>query len=165
MEILIPLLNSNWEIIGFKEKIAVHQEGLLHLAFSVLIFNKEGEILLQKRASSKYHSPSLWTNTTCGHPFPEEDIKEAATRRLQEEMGISCNLDYQFTFSYKAAFTNGLVENEVDHVFYGHYDGDVSLHPEEAEDYKWMTKENIKTDIKESPENYTVWFREIMNKI
>lgn len=164
MEILIPVLDPNYNVVEHVEKLEVHQKGLLHLAFSVLIFNQKGEMLLQKRAAHKYHSPSLWTNACCGHPYPNEDIKVAASRRLQEEMNFSVALSFEYTFHYKARFANGLTENEVDHVFIGEYEGEISPNSEEVEDYKYVSIEEIKEGIKKSPENYTVWFREIMKK-
>lgn len=165
MEILIPLLNEQGDIIGHEEKLEVHKKGLLHLAFSVLVYNKNGEMLLQKRAEGKYHSASLWTNTTCGHPNPDESIKEAAHRRLFEEMGFNCELQHVFTFQYTAHFNNGLTENEIDFVFEGKYDGLVNPDPEEASDFKWVSLIAVKDDIKKSPENYTVWFQEIMKRL
>jgi isopentenyl-diphosphate delta-isomerase len=165
MEIIIPLADKQGQIIGYGEKIDVHKKGLLHLAFSVLIFNSSGEILLQKRASTKYHSPSLWTNTCCGHPAEGEMPQVSAEKRLEEEMGFTVPLEYAFTFHYQADFSNGLSENEIDHVFYGKYDDIISPNPEEADDYKWETPTKIKADIASNPENFTVWFREIMNRI
>ena len=165
MEIIIPLADKEGQIIGYGEKLEVHQKGLLHLAFSVLIFNPAGEILLQKRASTKYHSPSLWTNTCCGHPSEGETPQISAEKRLQEEMGFTVPLEYSFTFHYQADFSNGLSENEIDHVFYGKYDGTISPNPDEADDYKWQSITEIKENIKIDPEDYTVWFREIMDKI
>ena len=102
--------------IGKMEKQQAHLEGLLHRAFSIFIFNSENKLLLQKRASSKYHCGGLWTNTCCSHPRENETVQEAANRRLQEEMGMQCDLTPIFSFVYKANFENGLTEHEFDHV-------------------------------------------------
>lgn len=162
---MIPLSDTAGNIIGYKEKMEVHQQGLLHLAFSVLIFNGRGELLLQQRADHKYHSPSLWTNTCCGHPHPREEIREAARRRLAEEMGFTSELTHQFTFHYQASFSNGLSENEIDHVFFGQYEGIVLPDPEEVSDYRWVEMDFLQADAAQQPEKYTVWFRKILDRI
>jgi isopentenyl-diphosphate delta-isomerase len=161
----ITLVNSQDEIIGYEEKLKVHQQGLLHRAFSVLIFNKEGKALLHKRAEGKYHSPGLWTNTCCGHPNEGESNADAAFRRLEEEMGFQTSLTHQFTFRYRAEFENGLIENEIDHVYFGEYEGEFEVNPEEVSDYKWLSLSEIKKDIEENSANYTVWFKEIVEQM
>ena len=117
----VILVDENDAPIGIMEKIEVHQKALLHRAFSVFIFNSKGEMLLQKRANNKYHSPGLWTNACCSHPSPGQDTLEAATKRLQEEMGFTTAIEKVFDFIYKAPFDNGLTEYEFDHVFIGTY--------------------------------------------
>lgn len=165
MEIIIPLSDTAGNVTGYEEKMEVHRKGLLHLAFSVLIFNSKGELLLQKRAGHKYHSPSLWTNTCCGHPYPGEELPDAARRRLAEEMGFHCDLTHRFTFHYQAGFPNGLRENEIDHVFFGRYDGPITPDPEEVSDYRWVETDLLRTDAEESPEKYTVWFLKILKQM
>ncbi|MCL4143532.1 UNVERIFIED_CONTAM: hypothetical protein GTU68_056784 [Idotea baltica] len=161
----ITLVNDEDEIIGYDEKIKVHREGKLHRAFSVLIFNKDGEMLIHQRAFGKYHSPGLWTNACCGHPNKGEEIKQAANRRLEEEMGFNCEIDYQFTFRYHAAFDNGLIEHEIDHVFFGEYNDSFEANPDEVASYKWVDVEEVKADLLKNEENYTVWFKEILERI
>ena len=165
MEIIIPLSDTHGNVIGYEEKMEVHRKGLLHLAFSVLVFNPAGELLLQKRAAHKYHSPSLWTNTCCGHPYPGEELPAAASRRLTEEMGFSCELTHRFTFHYTADFSNGLSENEIDSVFFGRHQGAVLPDPEEVAGYRWATLEDIRAEAGEMPENFTVWFRKILEHL
>jgi len=97
----VILVDEKDNKIGVEKKIASHKKGLLHRAFSVFVFNKNDRLLLQKRASCKYHSAGLWTNTCCGHPRPDEDTKSAEEKRLTEEMGIGCSLKEVFTFSKK----------------------------------------------------------------
>lgn len=161
----ITLVNDEDEIIGYDEKIKVHREGKLHRAFSVLIFNKEGKMLIHQRAFGKYHSPGLWTNACCGHPNKGEEIKQAANRRLEEEMGFNCEIDYKFTFRYHAAFDNGLIEHEIDHVFFGEYNDSFVANPEEVANFKWVDVKEVKADLLKNEENYTVWFKEILERI
>jgi len=161
----VILVDTNDTPVGQMEKLKAHLKGELHRALSVLIFNSEGEILLQQRAFSKYHTPGLWSNTCCSHPRPGEDSLEAATRRLGEEMGFTTPLIKSFDFIYRAHFDNGLIEHEFDHVFFGTFDGEPVINPEEANDFKWVKLNNLMEDIRSVPENYTVWFRIIMEKM
>ena len=144
---------------GTMEKMEVHKKALLHRAFSVFIFNSKGEMLLQKRACTKYHSPELWTNACCSHPAPGQDTLEAATKRLQEEMGFTTTLEKVFDFIYKAPLDNGLTEHEFDHVFIGTYDEAIVPNKEEVSDYCYQITEQIKNSLQSNPENYTEWFK------
>ena len=155
----VNLVDEKDNQVGLMPKLEAHQKGLLHRAFSVFIFNSDYKLLLQKRASSKYHSGGLWTNTCCSHPRDGEDIIDAANRRLNEEMGIKTSLRKVFDFIYTAELDNNLIENEFDHVFYGLYDTDPILNKEEAEDYKWIDMETLKNDIENNTDQYTVWFK------
>lgn len=164
MEEQVILVDENDTPVGLMEKIEAHEKALLHRAFSVFIFNKKGELMLQQRAVSKYHSPLLWTNTCCSHQREGETNIEAGKRRLQEEMGFSTDLKEVFSFIYKAPFDNGLTEHELDHVMIGYYDDAPKLNKEEAEAYKWMPLEDVKKDIEENPQLYTAWFKIIFKK-
>ena len=155
----VILVDEKDNQVGLMPKLEAHQKGLLHRAFSVFIFNSDYKLLLQKRASSKYHSGGLWTNTCCSHPRDGEDIIDAANRRLNEEMGIKTSLRKVFDFIYTAELDNNLIENEFDHVFYGVYNTDPILNKEEAEDYKWIEMETLKNDIENNTDQYTVWFK------
>ena len=119
MKEYLILVDEKDNELGSMEKLQVHEKGLLHRAFSVFIFNTKGELLLQQRASEKYHSPNLWTNTCCSHPRTGEKTTNAVERRLMEEMGMQCDTTFQFQFLYKAYFDNGLIEHELDHVYFG----------------------------------------------
>ena len=154
----VILVNDNDEQIGVMEKIEAHQKALLHRAFSVFIFNADGQMLLQQRAARKYHSPHLWTNACCSHPRPGEETVKAAERRLREELGFEIALEKTFEFTYTASFDNGLSENEYDHVFTGFYEGDIKPNPSEVQDYCYMSMEEIETSLKNYPHKYTVWF-------
>lgn len=164
-DIMIPLIDENDNIIGHGEKLDVHIKGLRHRAFSILVYNEKAELLIHQRALHKYHSAGLWTNTCCGHPNQGEPMLDAVHRRLMEEMGFFCNLTHQFTFQYHAAFENGLIENEIDHVYVGKYDGDFTVNPDEVADYKWLSIENIKELVQSNPESFTVWFKVILEKL
>lgn len=150
--------------IGICEKLAAHRKGLLHRAVSVFIFNSKNELLLQKRNINKYHSGGLWSNTCCSHPRPGESNLEAARRRLKEEMGIALqDLTELGSFIYETNFSD-LKESELDHVFTGECNDDPVPNPDEAEDWKWISLENLKEDIKNRPENYASWFKIIIEK-
>jgi isopentenyl-diphosphate delta-isomerase len=136
-----------------------HTKALLHRAFSVFVFNSIGEMLLQQRAITKYHSGGLWTNTCCSHPRPGETVLQAANRRLKEEMGFETNLIKVLDFVYKAPFSNGLTEHEFDHVLVGYYDGIINPNQEEVEKYSFNSFSDIEISINESPEIYTEWFK------
>ncbi len=158
----VILVDQNDNEIGLMEKLEAHRKGLLHRAFSVLIFNSQGEILLQKRANDKYHSAGLWTNTCCSHPQPNEDIGAASKRRLMEEMGIVAQPFFAFKFKYKIDLGQGLTEHEFDHVYLGIYDGEPQLNENEASDWKFMNVNELKSEISEKPQLFTYWFKLIM---
>jgi len=160
----VILVDINDQKIGLMEKIEAHEKALLHRAFSVFIFNEKGELMLQQRAASKYHSPLLWTNTCCSHQRDGESNVNAGRRRLQEEMGFVTDVKEVFSFIYKAPFDNGLTEHEFDHVMIGSYNNEPNINKKEAENYKWMALENVKTDIKENPTIYAEWFKIIFDK-
>tara|TARA_B100000513_G_scaffold103612_1_gene44496 strand:- start:128 stop:646 length:519 start_codon:yes stop_codon:yes gene_type:complete len=155
----VILVDENDNQVGVMPKLEAHQKGLLHRAFSIFIFNSKYELLLQKRASSKYHSGGLWTNTCCSHPREGEEILDAAKRRLIEEMGIDTSLRKVHDFIYKAELDNNLTEHEFDHVFYGIYNEDPIINKDEADDFKWIDMDSLNEDIKTNGVNYTIWFK------
>lgn len=155
----VILVDEQDQPIGLMEKQAAHVEPHLHRAFSVFIFNSKGELLLQQRALSKYHSPGLWTNTCCSHPRDGETVLQAASRRLMEEMGLQCELREVYTFIYKAPVGEGLTEHEFDHVFIGQSDNIPKINREEVESWKYMRIDALKTDLRLHPECYTEWFK------
>ncbi len=159
----VILVDKNDKKIGEEEKIKAHQNGALHRAFSVLVFNSKKEMILQKRSLSKYHGGGLWTNTCCSHPFPGEKTKCAAHRRLNEEMGFNTSLLKIFSFTYKAEIED-LIEHEFDHVFVGTYDGEIFPNKEEVDDIRFMNIKDIREDIHKNAHLYTPWFKIIMKK-
>jgi len=160
----VILVDQDDKHLGIAEKMWAHRQGLLHRAFSIFVLNSYGQLLIQKRAIAKYHSGGLWTNTCCSHPRPEESIIAAADRRLKEEMGFSCELTEIFTFTYNSALDHGLIEHEYDHVLLGKFDGEPSLNPAEAEDWKWIELDKLKADLTSHPELYTFWLKDCFDK-
>ncbi len=161
----VILVDVNDSQTGTMEKMQAHEQGLLHRAFSVFIFNRKGEMLLQQRALSKYHSGGLWTNACCSHPLPGEETAAAARRRLNEELGFETAIEKVFDFVYKADFDNGLTEHEFDHVFTGEYEGTIFLNKEEAMDVCYKDVQEIRQLLKTVPQQYTAWFHLAFPKI
>lgn len=161
----VILVDVNDTEIGVMEKLEAHRLGKLHRAFSFLIFNSAGELMLQRRARTKYHSGGLWTNTCCSHPQPGEQTSVAARRKLKHEMGIDVEPTFMFKFKYNVRVDNNLVEHEIDHVFTGTYDGIPDLNQEEAEDWRFASLYSIREEIKKKPEQFTVWFKLIIKAL
>lgn len=157
----VILVNERDEVIGQAEKLAAHQQALLHRAFSVMLYRKtEGELefLLQKRAADKYHGGGLWTNTCCSHPRPSEDTRVAAERRLQEEVGVSVKLKEIGHFTYMAHFDNGLTEHEFDHVLVAEYAGmPQDFNPGEISELKWVKARELEVLVQNHPQQFTPW--------
>jgi isopentenyl-diphosphate delta-isomerase len=144
---------------GTMEKMEAHEKGQLHRAFSIFVFNSDGELLLHQRAFDKYHSGGLWTNTCCSHPRPGETVLEAGHRRLMEEMGMACELDERFTFLYRSELDQGLIEHELDHVIFGVSDELPVLNPEEVAAYRYASLEEISDEMADDPDLFTEWFK------
>lgn len=152
--------------VGLVKKLEAHLDGVLHRAFSVFVFRKVGssiQLLLQQRASHKYHSGGLWTNTCCSHAEPEVPVKETAKVRLQTEMGFTCPLQFMGSFHYKADVGNGMIEHEIDHVFAAfHNPTEFRINPEEADTCKWIDVDCLKQLLKSQPHEFTVWLPEAL---
>lgn len=155
----VVLVDKDNNVQGFMEKMEAHQKGLLHRAFSVFVFNSNNELLLQQRAHIKYHSGGLWTNTCCSHPRKNESFLDAANRRLNEEMGMVCNLESVFSFIYKAHLDKGLIEHELDWVFVGKSDTLPIPNPAEVASYRYISLTDLDKEIIEHPNNYTEWLK------
>ena len=159
MSEMVILVDKNDKEIGTEEKMKAHQEGKLHRCFSIFVFNPNGEMLLQRRAYSKYHSGGLWANTCCSHPRPGESVEQAAHRRLKEEMGFDCELKELSHFIYNAKLDHGLTEHEFDHVLIGKYDGEIRPNEDEVSEIMWIGTDNLKDEINKHPDNFTEWFK------
>jgi len=161
----VILVDENDKPLGMMEKMEAHEKGLLHRAFSVFVFNNNGEMLLQQRAFSKYHSGGLWTNTCCSHPREGETTAEAAHRRLQEEMGFDCEIEKAFDFIYKKDLDQGLIEHEFDHVFIGQFEGEVCFNKDEVNAYSYTPVNAVLEDVNQKPEKYTEWFKICLDEV
>lgn len=161
----VILVDENDCELGTMEKMEAHKKALLHRAISVFIINSKGKWLLQRRAMHKYHSSGLWSNTACTHPRPGESYLEAAHRRLKEEMGMECELKELFNFIYKEKLDNELTEHELDHVFVGYSNETPNFNPEEVCDYKYMPYDDLVKDIHAHPNDYTFWFKHVIEKV
>lgn len=159
----VILVDEKDNVVGEMEKMEAHQKGILHRAFSILIFNSKGELLLQKRSVKKYHSGGLWTNACCSHPTTDEPIHDATRKRLQHEMGIELQPEFAYKFIYKTKLDRNLIEYELDYVFIGVFDGTPTINQDEVEDWKFMSISSIRQDITKKPELYSAWFKLIID--
>ena len=159
----VVLVDKDDNQIGLMPKMEAHLKGKLHRAFSIIIFNSDRKILLQKRASTKYHTPNLWSNTCCSHQREDEDNIDAGKRRLNEEMGFVTNLYNFSSFIYRVEFSNGLIEHENDHIMLGIFDGVPKPNPNEVDEWKWIDIDILVEDMQINPDHYTAWFMIIMN--
>ena len=164
MEEQVVLVSEEDEILGVMEKMQAHENGILHRAFSVFLFNDKGEMLLQKRAPGKYHSPNQWTNAVCSHPRLEETYLEAAQRRLKEELGIETLLTPKFNFIYKADVGQNLWEHELDHVFTGNFQGDFKLNEDEVSEIRYISMKELDSEMTVNPDHFTEWFKIILKE-
>jgi isopentenyl-diphosphate delta-isomerase len=155
----VVLVDASDQPLGEMEKMEAHRRGTLHRAFSVFVFNSRGELLLQRRAAGKYHSAGLWTNTCCSHPRPGEGTHAAAERRLREEMGMDCQVEWQFSFLYRSELDAGMIEHELDHVFVAHSDTLPVPDPLEVSDWRWASPGLIRSEMQSHPDRYTAWFK------
>ncbi|WP_407403019.1 isopentenyl-diphosphate Delta-isomerase [Chryseobacterium sp.] len=162
MEEFVVLVNPKDEVLGLMEKQQAHVNGLLHRAFSVFLFNDQGEMLLQKRAEQKYHSPGQWTNAVCSHPRDGESYYNGAIRRLKEELGIDAKIEEKFNFIYKADVGGGLWEHELDYVFTGVYNEEFQINVEEVESVRYISMQDLDQELADHPERFTQWFKIIL---
>jgi isopentenyl-diphosphate delta-isomerase len=160
----VILVDENDNEMGTMEKMEAHQKGVLHRAFSVLIFNSHGDLLIQRRSNEKYHSAGLWTNTCCSHPRPGESIQVAAQRRLKEEMGIDLMPSLSHKFIYTVSLENGLIENEIDYVFTGTFNGIPNVNSHEVSDWKFISLSDLQMKMHQKPEEFTFWFKAILDE-
>lgn len=154
----VILVDEHDREVGQMEKMEAHEKALLHRAFSIFVFNDEGKLLLQRRATHKYHSAGLWTNTCCSHQRQGETTLEASHRRLQEEMGFDCELEEKYSFIYKVNFDNGLSEHEYDHVVFGTFNDEPEVNPDEVSDFRYVSIADIKEAIELDKSQFTFWF-------
>jgi isopentenyl-diphosphate delta-isomerase len=161
------LVDENDSPVGYAPKLAAHQNGgKLHRAFSVFIFNAAGEMLLQRRAATKYHFGGLWTNACCSHPRRGQATIDGAHQRLHEELGFDTDLREVFSFTYRATdAASGLTEHEFDHVFVGRFDGVPTPNAGEVDDWKWVATGALLADVRARPAAYTPWFALVVERV
>jgi len=163
-EDVLILVDERNRRIGEGGKLAVHQEGLLHRAFSIFLFDGKGDVLMQRRYAGKYHSGGLWANSCCGHPRVGERTLAAATRRLGEEIGAAAQLSFGFRARYRTALDRGLTENELVYVYGGRFDGALDLNPEEVSETSLMPLDALVEDAAERPDRYAYWLRHYLQR-
>lgn len=159
----VILVDEQDNVVGAMDKLDAHRQGVLHRAFSIVILNSKGELLLQKRSMNKYHSGGLWTNSCCSHPKPDELTAHAASSRLNYEMGIDLQPEFAYKFLYKSHLDNNFIEHELDYVFTGVFDGTPVINSDEVDDWKFVNIDDLRADILQHPDKYTVWFKLIMD--
>lgn len=163
---VVILVDSQDNDVGSEEKEACHRAPVkLHRAFSIFIVNKEGRMLIQKRATIKKTWPGFWSNACCSHPKKGENVHEGASRRLQEELGFTCPLSHIFTFRYKAIYNKEFGENEIDHVFIGQFDGVVKPNDGEIDDWQFIVLDGLVQDVADNPDKFTPWFRKALPRV
>jgi len=160
----VILVDKKNSVIGIEDKLIAHQKALLHRAFSIFVLNNKEELLIQRRALSKYHTPGLWSNTCCSHQQFGQTTIEAANNRLKEEMGFNCELMEVYCLIYKIRLDSNLWEHEFDHILIGNYNGIVTPNPKEVLEYKWISFETLRSEINLSNQEFTPWFKIILEK-
>ncbi|MVU83100.1 isopentenyl-diphosphate Delta-isomerase [Nocardia sp. ET3-3] len=166
--LLVELVDEQGRAQGSLSVAAAHTApGRLHRAFSVLLFDADGRVLLQQRAGVKTRFPLLWTNTCCGHPEPGQAVVEAAAKRLHEELGITADLSEVGTFTYQATDPNtGRVEFEFDHVLIGTLEQTVPQpNPDEVDDISWVRPDTLAEQVATEPERYTPWLSGVLETV
>lgn len=164
MEDLLIVVDIQDRQIGVARRRRAHEKGLLHRAFSIFIFDEHDRLLLQQRADTKYHSAGLWSNTCCGHPRHGETTLAAAKRRLNEEMGLSCELSEHFTLIYQHPVSQALTEYEYDHVLVGRSQAAPTPHPDEAKAWRWVHPLDLQGELSLAPQTFTPWFHSIIGR-
>jgi isopentenyl-diphosphate delta-isomerase len=160
---VVVLVDARDNAVGVAPKLDAHRNGRLHRAVSVVLFDDRSRLLLQRRAETKYHSGGLWSNTCCGHPRPGESIRDAAMRRLSDELGITgCDLNEVSVFVYRADLGGGLAEYELDHVVIGRWNGVATPNPTEVMETRWVEREQLLRALATTPGQYTAWTPDVV---
>ncbi|CAG0909873.1 unnamed protein product [Cyprideis torosa] len=150
----VVLVNEEDQVLDLMGKQEAHEKGLLHRAISIIVFNSKGNMLVQQRSDAKYHWAGIWSNTVCTHPRNDESYADAAQRRLFEELGFNTPLTEQFSFIYKATDEQS-----------GKYDGPIPFNKDEVKAVKWMSTEELETQLKAHPEQFSFWFKIILKEM
>jgi isopentenyl-diphosphate delta-isomerase len=154
------LVDNNDNEVGAMEKVDCHLgDGILHRAFSVFLFNPDGELLIQQRSPQKMLWGGYWANSCCSHPRQGEDTRTAALRRIREELGVTCELRYLYKFVYQAKFGDVGSEHENCWVFTGHFDGELDINNDEISDWRFISPNELTHEIAANGEIYTPWLK------
>jgi|SRR5688572_27575195 isopentenyl-diphosphate delta-isomerase len=146
--------------VGFKAKTEAHTgKGVLHRAFSVFVFNSANEVLLQQRSLSKMLWPGYWSNACCSHPRRGETMADAVTRRLEQELGFQCPVEYLYKFKYHAQYEGIGAEHELCSVYFGRHDGAVDVNLNEIAAWRFVGVTALERELKTAPETFTPWFK------
>lgn len=146
--------------IGSRSKTECHTgKGVLHRAFSIFVFNGDNELLLQQRSPTKMLWPNYWSNTCCSHPRRGETMQEAVSRRLVQELGFECPLEFLYKFKYHAPYGAIGAEHEYCWVYYGKYDGPVDVNVNEIAAWRHVGVEDLERELATAPETFTPWFK------
>ena len=167
MQDLIQVVDDLGNTIGAIEKQAAHENGgVWHRAVSVLLFDAEGRLLIQQRASQKYHFPNLWANSCCSHPAHEEAPIDAAKRTILRELGVVADIEETGFIRYEALDPeSGLTEREHDHIFVGIIGAPIEPNPEEIQAVRWITPIELRAEIEKQPEQFAPWLPLILDAI
>lgn len=157
---LLIVVKEDDTIIDYLPKIDCHLgDGILHRAFSIFVFNSQGQVIMQKRSGQKMLWPLYWSNSCCSHPRKGESLDIATHRRLNEELGFDTDLSYLYTFQYQANFNEVGSENELCAVYIGKSDSPVQVNPNEIAEWRYIFPEDLTKEVNENPENFTPWFK------
>lgn len=160
-EELLILVDADDNEIGFRTKADCHDgDGIQHRAFSLFLFNDDGELLLQQRSDQKRLWPGYWSNTCCSHPRKGESLPVATARRLEDELNIHADLEFVYKFCYQAAFGAAGSENELCHVFLGRFGGEVRPNRSEIASTRYLSRANLERELEQSPDLFTPWFKQ-----
>lgn len=154
------LVDENDVEIGHLHKDKCHDDdGLLHRAFSLFIFNDEGEVLIQRRSAQKRLWPLYWANSCCSHPRRGEEMDEAVRRRLYQELGMRSDPLFLYKFIYHAHYEDQGAEHELCWVYIGRSSDPVRANPNEVSEWKYMAPTQLDQELKNSPDNFSPWIR------
>ncbi|KAA3615644.1 MAG: isopentenyl-diphosphate Delta-isomerase [Calditrichaeota bacterium] len=154
------LVDDDDNVLGFKSKAECHNgEGILHRAFSIFIFNSQGQVIMQKRAKEKRLWPLIWSNSCCSHPREGESYEYATERRLKEELGLQTELDYLYKFRYHAKWKDEGSESELCSVYIGKSDDLPQVNETEIDEWKFFSREELNAELDNNPELYSPWFK------
>jgi isopentenyl-diphosphate delta-isomerase len=157
---MLILVDESDRVVGRLSKGACHDgEGVLHRAFSLFVFNRDGKLLLQKRSEEKRLWPLFWSNTCCSHPREGETMDQAVHRRLRQELGMASELQFLYKFQYQAPYEDIGSENEICWVYVGVSDDEPEPNANEISDHRWVAPAKLDVEMNATPEIFTPWFR------